>query len=97
MAQQAKSLALHSLPRSTKSHIALLLVDKAIDRSVPLGIFVAEATYDDDTELRGGLSERGYLRSVAQAPTGNAGIAIVGPRYDPLSTAHNIFGFIVGR
>lgn len=49
----------------TKNQIALILVDEAIARGVPVGIFLGDAAYGDDTDLRDGLTERGYLYAVA--------------------------------
>jgi SRSO17 transposase len=49
----------------TKNQIVLILVDEAIARGVPVGVFLGDAAYGDDTELRDGLTERGYLYCVA--------------------------------
>jgi SRSO17 transposase len=49
----------------TKNQIALILIDEAIARGVPVGIFLGDAAYGDDTDLRDGLTERAYLYALA--------------------------------
>lgn len=49
----------------TKNQIALALLDEGRARGVPVGIFLGDAAYGDDADLRDALTEREYLYCVA--------------------------------